>query len=635
MVAGGRRAGPRRDRARRMPTAVARSRIRLSNGDGALDLVRAGRLGPRACSATTAAVSTDDTTARLASVREARRRDRRRLRQRRPSRSVRDLPPATRAVPAEGGRRVRRRDATAAARAAAIRRRRPPPRSPISITTAISTSSSAAADASTHGDAAILRNNGNGTFADITAAAGLRAPPAAASRSAPTDYDNRRDIDVLIAARDGRRRSSATCATARFANAAADAGWRRPPATTARRRGRRQQGRQYPDFFFGAANGPAVARAERRPRALPRRRRRPTASRGASAAQFVDYDNDGLLDLLTMARDGVRLARQTRRRRWTDVTDAAGLASLRRAATPQRSSRWLPAISTATATPTSPCSTGRRRAALPEERRRQPPAVAARPAGGPRQQSRSASARRSSCGPAACGSVLETSRPRRPPAPAGRRVRPRLARRAPMSSACCGRPAFCRPRPCRPRAPHAQFAVTELDRKPSSCPYLFTWNGTRFEFVTDFMGGGEMGSWAGPGVMEPARSRRIRPHPRRSARGRATAGYELRVTNELEEALFVDRLQLVAVDHPAERRRLSERGHDGAPSPFALQRVRPRRARARATTSTATTCWRRSPRLDRRYPETFALPIRGYAGPHTLDARSRDAAGPGERTCCC
>src|SRR5258706_10914982 len=41
--------------------------------------------------------------------------------------------------------------------------------------------------------------------------------------------------------------------------------------------------------------------------------------------------------------------------------------------------------------------------------------------------------------------------------------------------------------------------VTELDRKPSSCPYLYTWNGERFEFVTDFMGGGEMGYLEEPG----------------------------------------------------------------------------------------------------------------------------------------
>ena len=33
----------------------------------------------------------------------------------------------------------------------------------------------------------------------------------------------------------------------------------------------------------------------------------------------------------------------------------------------------------------------------------------------------------------------------------------------------------------------------------SSCPFLFTWNGERFEFITDFLGGGEMGYWVGPG----------------------------------------------------------------------------------------------------------------------------------------
>ena len=66
--------------------------------------------------------------------------------------------------------------------------------------------------------------------------------------------------------------------------------------------------------------------------------------------------------------------------------------------------------------------------------------------------------------------------------------------------------------------------VEELDRKPSSCPYLFTWNGERFEFLTDFLGGGEMGYWLAPGVRntpDPDEYVRI---PRRQAARRATAG---------------------------------------------------------------------------------------------------------------
>src|SRR5207253_2609529 len=45
----------------------------------------------------------------------------------------------------------------------------------------------------------------------------------------------------------------------------------------------------------------------------------------------------------------------------------------------------------------------------------------------------------------------------------------------------------------------SSLSIAELNRKPSSCPFLFTWNGRRFEFVTDFMGGGEIGDWEAPG----------------------------------------------------------------------------------------------------------------------------------------
>jgi len=55
-----------------------------------------------------------------------------------------------------------------------------------------------------------------------------------------------------------------------------------------------------------------------------------------------------------------------------------------------------------------------------------------------------------------------------------------------------------------PPAGSARIALAELDRKPSSCPFLYTWNGDTFTFVTDFMGGGEMGYLESPGVYNVA-----------------------------------------------------------------------------------------------------------------------------------
>jgi hypothetical protein len=168
--------------------------------------------------------------------------------------------------------------------------------------------------------------------------------------------------------------------------------------------------------------------------------------------------------------------------------------------------------------------------------------------------------------------------------------------------------------------PPASLTVTELNRKPSSCPFLFTWNGSRFEFVTDFMGGGEMGSWIGPGersVPDPVEYVRIpRGHlvPRE---GRL----ELKVTNELEEALFVDRLRLVAVAHPADvdvypstgLRSPSER------RPFELFTVRAPHPPVRAVDDRGRDVLDRLVALDRHAVDTFDLEaIQGYAREHTL-----------------
>ena len=101
--------------------------------------------------------------------------------------------------------------------------------------------------------------------------------------------------------------------------------------------------------------------------------------------------------------------------------------------------------------------------------------------------------------------------------------------------------------------------VVELDRKPSSCPYLYTWNGERFEFVTDFMGGGEMGYQHAPGVYstpDPEEFVRIRGERLRAAQRPLRAARHQRARGDAVPRSPA----LVAVDHPARCEVLPARG---------------------------------------------------------------------------
>jgi hypothetical protein len=171
------------------------------------------------------------------------------------------------------------------------------------------------------------------------------------------------------------------------------------------------------------------------------------------------------------------------------------------------------------------------------------------------------------------------------------------------------------------------MTITELDRKPSSCPYLYTWNGERFEFVTDFLGGGEMGYWLAPGVRnepDPDEYVRIRDDQLTTRNGR----YEIRVTNELEEVVYVDRLQLVAVAHPADVEVYPNEGMIHPPRPFKLWTTRGARPPAAAVDDHSHDVLSRITQLDRQYPDDFRLlPIRGYAEEHTLTLDIATQAG--------
>ena len=166
----------------------------------------------------------------------------------------------------------------------------------------------------------------------------------------------------------------------------------------------------------------------------------------------------------------------------------------------------------------------------------------------------------------------------------------------------------------RPRA----LAVEELDRKPSSCPYLYAWNGRAFAFVTDFMGGGEMGYQMAPGVWnepDPLEYVRLDDTQLRARDGR----YELRVTNELEEALFVDRLSLLAVAHPADVEVHPYEGMTAPPKPARFYAVRDPRPVVSARDDRGRDVTADVRAMDRRFADVFTRQrIRGYADAHTL-----------------
>jgi tetratricopeptide (TPR) repeat protein len=91
----------------------------------------------------------------------------------------------------------------------------------------------------------------------------------------------------------------------------------------------------------------------------------------------------------------------------------------------------------------------------------------------------------------------------------------------------------------------------EIDRRGSSCPTLFVWNGERYEFVADMLGAGVVGHWVGPGqrdVPRPVEYIKIDRNTIREKDGKLS----FRFMEPLEEAVYLDQTRLLAVDHPAD-----------------------------------------------------------------------------------
>jgi len=176
-------------------------------------------------------------------------------------------------------------------------------------------------------------------------------------------------------------------------------------------------------------------------------------------------------------------------------------------------------------------------------------------------------------------------------------------------------------------------AITELDRRGSSCPVLFAWDGEKYEFVSDVIGAAVIGHWVSPTATNKADADEwIKVD---GSQLKARNGYlSLRFGEPMEEINFVDQVRLVAVDHPEgtevypDERFLSE-------PPFASGRT----IVASAATHPPAGAWDDKGRdvlallatRDHKYVRDFInLSYAGYANMHalTLDLGPRSRQNP-------
>jgi tetratricopeptide (TPR) repeat protein len=471
----------------------------------------------------------------------------------------------------------------------------------------------------------LFRNNGDGTFTDISREAKI-AVSGHAVAVVPTDFDNHRDVDLLVVTHDGPpvllknlRDGSFTdvAAAVGLGSATADgAGFTAVAAGDVNKDG-------YPDFYFGRGQGPGVLALSDRGRFVITPA--PSSARSAVAAMLVDYDNDGLLDLLTWSADGPHIARNLGTT-WSDET-ASALAGSGSGAVSIASSRALGvadldgdgrgdflALGSNGATTEWRADGTRTNGSI---RVRLKGRVSNRSGVGAKVQIRAGSLEQrlevSATTPAVAPADLIFGLGNRVGADVIRVVWPSGV----VQAESAGGAVPGNPIPVVPSPLPTIVTVEELNRKPSSCPFLYTWNGERFEFVTDFLGGGEMGYWERPRTYnrpDPIEFVRIRDEQLHAKDGR----YEIRVTNELEETLFLDRLQLMAIDHPRNISVYPNEGMTDPPKPFRLFAVRGQRAPAAVTDDDGDVTGQ-IVALDRKYVDDFELKsIRGYAARHDL-----------------
>jgi tetratricopeptide (TPR) repeat protein len=174
--------------------------------------------------------------------------------------------------------------------------------------------------------------------------------------------------------------------------------------------------------------------------------------------------------------------------------------------------------------------------------------------------------------------------------------------------------------------------LNQIDRRGSSCPVVWVWNGERYEFIADMIGPGIVGHWVAPGrrnIPDPTEYLKVDGRVVKPRNGRIS----FRFGEVMEELTYLDQVRLLAVDHPSDVD-VSPNEYFASQPPFpAFKVVTSRNARLplAARDDRGRDVLPMLLNRDRRYVTGFD-PIRfgGFAELHylELDLGTIDASGP-------
>lgn len=161
--------------------------------------------------------------------------------------------------------------------------------------------------------------------------------------------------------------------------------------------------------------------------------------------------------------------------------------------------------------------------------------------------------------------------------------------------------------------------IEEAQRLSGSCPMIFTWNGSEFQFITDVLGVAPLGASSGDGkyfAIDHDEYIQIPASVLKEENGR----YQVNITEELHEISYLDKVQLIALDHPSDLQIYTNDKFKSPPYPeFRLFGSRRPVHPLRAVEGIGHEVTAKVNSVDGVYPNGFDHNSSGVASNHTLE----------------